>query len=196
MTWYGLIMETLAGLAVVLVPLALAFAASLAFSRVRLRLKGRAPLARWALALAWLVALTATLGSLYLSEVVGFAPCLLCWYQRIAMYPLAVVLGMALLDRGARRVARLTLPLPVIGLGIAIYHVLIQLQPTMASALPCSADAPCTSRYVAVFGFVSIPVLSGAAFTLIAVALITHWVAEPVAPSADVPASEPGMAGR
>ena len=101
MTWYGLIMETLAGLAVVLVPLALAFAASLAFSRVRLRLKGRAPLARWALALAWLVALTATLGSLYLSEVVGFAPCLLCWYQRIAMYPLAVVLGMALLDRGA-----------------------------------------------------------------------------------------------
>lgn len=116
-----------------------------------------------ALGLAWLVAAVATAGSLYYSEVVGFEPCRLCWYQRIAMYPLTVVLGIAAVvrDVGVRRYV-----VPVAGLGLAVsaYHVLIQRIPSLASSASCSAEAPCTAAYVSEFGFVTIPVMAGAGF--------------------------------
>lgn len=117
---------------------------------------------RGLLALAWLAVSTASLGSLYLSEVVGFLPCLLCWYQRIAMYPLVVILGVALL-LGDTRVWRYVLPIAGIGLLISSYHVLIQFQPVVA-LVPCSEEIPCTVRYLSVFGFVSIPVMAGMGF--------------------------------
>ncbi|MEX2527889.1 MAG: disulfide bond formation protein B [Gemmatimonadota bacterium] len=117
---------------------------------------------RGLLALAWLAVTTASLGSLYLSEVVGFVPCLLCWYQRIAMYPLVVILGVALL-LGDTRVWRYVLPLAGMGLLISSYHVLIQFQPVVA-LVPCSEEIPCTVRYLSVFGFVSIPVMASMGF--------------------------------
>jgi hypothetical protein len=122
------------------------------------------------LRMAFAVALVATLGSLYFSEVVGFVPCLLCWYQRIAMYPLAVVLGVAALrvDAGIWRYA---LPLAGVGALISGYHVLIQLRPTL-DVVTCTADAPCTVRYLAVFGFVSIPVMAGCGFLAIGATLL------------------------
>jgi len=126
---------------------------------------------RFLLAFAFVVSAIATWGSLYLSDVVGFTPCLLCWYQRIAMYPLVPVLGVATLI-GDGKVWRYGLPLSVIGLAISAYHVTIQYRPAL-DAGTCSADVPCTMRYLHVFGFVSIPVMAGSAFLLISALLVT-----------------------
>jgi disulfide bond formation protein DsbB len=111
------------------------------------------------------------LGSLYFSDVVGFIPCLLCWYQRIAMYPIVFVLGVGLLKRDPTA-WRFALPLPLLGLVISLYHVALQYRPNL-EILSCEIGVPCSARYVAVFGFVSIPVLAAAAFLLIAVLLFT-----------------------
>ncbi|MBL8343832.1 MAG: disulfide bond formation protein B, partial [Rubrivivax sp.] len=79
----------------------------------------------WApLFLAWLLALLATAGALFLGEVMGKTPCVLCWYQRIAMFPLVLVLGMGLFASDARS-ARYALPLAGVGWGIAAYHLLV-----------------------------------------------------------------------
>jgi len=121
--------------------------------------------ARHPIAWAWLVALVASSGSLYLSEVVGFVPCLLCWYQRIAMYPLVLVLGVAMV-RGDASVWRYAMPLSIVGGLIAAYHVVIQLQPSLDVGA-CSAGASCTGKYLNVFGFVSIPVMAGMGFLLV-----------------------------
>lgn len=153
----------LGGLSLLTLALAAVLLASLAVP------PARAALARFVageerafLGIAWVVAATATAGSLYLSEVVGFQPCLLCWYQRIAMYPLVLVLGVATLtaDRAAWRYV---VPLAGVGALISSYHVLIQLMPTL-DVVTCSLEAPCTVRYLAVFGFVSIPFMAGAGF--------------------------------
>ena len=111
---------------------------------------------------AWVLALVASASSLYLSEIVGLVPCSLCWYQRIAMYPLVVVLGVAVLRRDASA-WRYGLPLSVVGLVIAMYHVTIQWQPTLDVGT-CATGAPCTGRYLAVFGFISIPTMAGSVF--------------------------------
>lgn len=123
-----------------------------------------------ALTLAWIVALTAMLGSLYFSEVAHFTPCEYCWYQRIAMYPLALILGIAAYrsDRGIRRYA---LPMVTIGAIISAYHYLLQHFPELASTT-CSATAPCTAAWVWEFGFVSIPFMALACFSAIAALLV------------------------
>lgn len=104
---------------------------------------------------------SAMAASLYYSEVVGFVPCEFCWYQRIAMYPLVFVTLIAALtrDQGA---ARYVVPLAAVGLLLSTYHYQLQMfpdQPTM-----CAPDAPCTTRYVNQFGFVSIPFMAGSGF--------------------------------
>jgi disulfide bond formation protein DsbB len=109
-------------------------------------------------------------GSLYFSEVVGFVPCLFCWYQRIAMYPLVPILGVALL-LGDSRVWRYVLPLSGIGLLLSIYHSIIELRPSLAVGT-CEAAAPCTVRLFAVLGFISIPVMAGTAFLLISALML------------------------
>ncbi len=146
---------------------------------------------RHPLAWAWMVACVATAGSLYLSEVVGFVPCVLCWYQRIAMYPLVVVLGVGTL-RGEGGVWRYAMPLPVLGLLVAAYHVTIQWQPALDVGV-CSAGASCTGRYLSVFGFVSIPVMAGAAFLLLIGLLLLVRLAD--APSGLEPGTD-ALAGR
>lgn len=120
--------------------------------------------------LAWLAAVIATLGSLYYSEIVGFVPCTLCWYQRIAMYPLTVLLGIAAVgdDRGVRRYV---LPVATIGGMISAYHYLLQWFPGLEAGA-CDVDAPCAAFYVREFGFVSIPFMALSAFALIAIALL------------------------
>ena len=131
---------------------------------------------RHPLAWAWLVALLAMSGSLYLSDVVGLLPCLFCWYQRIAMYPLVLVLGVGVL-RADAGVWRYGLPLSVVGLGMAAYHVALQWNPAL-EVVSCSRGAPCSGRYLSVFGFVSIPAMAGAAFLLITALLLAVRVVE------------------
>jgi disulfide bond formation protein DsbB len=127
------------------------------------------PSALW---LAFLVALTATLGSLYLSEVAHFIPCTLCWYQRIAMYPLVPILGIAAWA-GDRRVRRYAVPLAAIGAAIAIYHYQLERFPTQAS-VSCSVEAPCTVVWIWRFHFISIPFMALSGFAAIAALL---WIA-------------------
>lgn len=122
-------------------------------------------LSRAGLLLAWAVAAVSTGGSLYYSEVAGYIPCELCWWQRIAMYPLSIVLLIAVL-RGDRGVRRYVAPVSVIGFLIAAYHYAIQTFPSLQGTI-CAVDAPCTARWVEVYGFVSIPFMAMCGFFLI-----------------------------
>lgn len=121
--------------------------------------------------LAWLVALGATAGSLYFSEVRLFVPCALCWWQRIFMYPLVPLLGIATF-RQDLQVWRYALPLSAVGLATSTYHYLIQKVPGMAPPATCAGGVPCTAQYIDWFGFVTIPFLAGVAFLMITVALV------------------------
>ncbi|RIH90064.1 Disulfide bond formation protein C [Calidithermus terrae] len=118
------------------------------------------------LALAWLVAIVATLGSLYYSEVRKFVPCTLCWYQRIAMYPLVFILGTALW-RGDLKVKHYVLPLSLIGGSISVVHLLEQRGLLDTSAV-CSSIVPCSVEYIPSF---PIPLQALIAFVLISGAM-------------------------
>jgi len=113
------------------------------------------------LPLAFVVAVLATAGSLYYSEIAHYTPCELCWYQRICMYPLTVVLGVALLRRDDRG-GLYALPLAVAGLGVSIYHYQLQMFPEQGSS--CDTVAPCTFQWVDTLGFMSIPFMAGCGF--------------------------------
>jgi disulfide bond formation protein DsbB len=107
----------------------------------------------------WLIASASALGSLFFSEVMGFAPCVLCWYQRIALFPLVLILPMGLFPFDANA-ARFALPLTVAGLLTAVYHNLLYAGLFPKSIQPCAQGVPCTEKYIELFGFVSIPFLS------------------------------------
>lgn len=119
--------------------------------------------------LAWLVALVSMVGSLIYSEVIHFVPCRLCWFQRIAMYPMAVILLVGAIRREFQ-VKYYALPLALIGLGISVYHYIIQRFPSLESGA-CDPSAPCSAVYVDIFDFISIPFMAGMGFIVIAVLL-------------------------
>jgi disulfide bond formation protein DsbB len=128
-----------------------------------------AALAPFGLWLAFAVAATATAGSLYFSEIGHLVPCTLCWYQRIAMYPLAIILGLAAWrgDSGVRRYATV---LAAIGAVVAAYHIALQRLPGLPSGA-CSLEAPCSAIELERFGFVTIPVMAFIGFMSIIVVL-------------------------
>lgn len=123
--------------------------------------------------IAWVIALASTLGSLYFSEILGYAPCLLCWYQRIFMYPLVLILAVGLLIRD-RRVSLYALPISLIGLGIAFYHNLLQWQIIPENLAPCTLGVSCVNNLVLALNFITIPLLSLVAFILISVLMFIH----------------------
>lgn len=116
------------------------------------------------------VAIAAMFGSLYLSEIVRLIPCKLCWYQRIAMYPIAIMLPIAAWrrDNGIRLYAAV---LALIGLGVAIWHRLMQAFPNLDSGACAAVGPPCSAPYIKEFGFVTIPYMALSAFILILVLL-------------------------
>jgi disulfide bond formation protein DsbB len=107
----------------------------------------------------WLIATASALGSLFFSEVMGFAPCVLCWYQRIALFPLVLILPMGLFPFDAK-MAKFALPLTVAGLLTALYHNLLYAGLIRRSMQPCTQGVSCTEKYIEFFGFISIPLLS------------------------------------
>ena len=117
---------------------------------------------------AWSVALIATLGSLYFSEVMKFIPCELCWYQRIFMYPQVFLLAMAFV-RKEFMIARYTLMLSVIGGTISLYHYLIQKVTFFRDTAPSCGIVPCTGDYLNWLGFITIPLLALIAFIFIGI---------------------------
>lgn len=120
--------------------------------------------------LAWIVALVAMVGSLIYSEVIHFEPCRLCWFQRIAMYPMAIILLVGAIRREFQ-VKYYALPLALIGLAISIYHYVLQTFPALEGGGGCDPSNPCSAKYVDIFNFVSIPFMAGTGFIVIAVLL-------------------------
>jgi len=127
--------------------------------------------------LAWIVATVATLGSLYYSEIANFVPCRLCWYQRICMYPLAVILlvGLVLRDRAVRWYAA---PFVIIGAPLSLYHWLVERVDFFAKSSSCSAEAPCTVPWFQELGYVTLAFMALSAFLLIGTLLLTDWAAD------------------
>ncbi len=124
----------------------------------------------FALHAAWIVSVLAMLGSLYLSQIAGLTPCEFCWFQRICMYPLTLLLGIAAFRGDIAIAKRYLLTMSIVGAGLAIYHY--QLEHIAGEPTACSVSAPCNSAAFNIFGFISIPFLSMAAFLLITTLLL------------------------
>lgn len=128
----------------------------------------------WALLLlAWLLALTATAAALFLGEVMGMAPCVLCWYQRIAMFPLVAVLGIACYSAD-RRGAVYALPLALAGIALAAYHTLLVAGLIPRAWIPCGPGVSCANQNLEILNAIQIPWLSLAAFVAIASLLVVY----------------------
>ncbi|TNF02556.1 MAG: disulfide bond formation protein B [Deltaproteobacteria bacterium] len=121
--------------------------------------------------ICWIIAAIATCGSLFFSEVMEFPPCVLCWYQRIAMYPLVAIFLVGSF-RGARESYAFALPLVIIGWLTAVYHNLLHYEIVPESASPCREGVSCATVYIDWLGFITIPMLSFFAFSLIGAILI------------------------
>jgi disulfide bond formation protein DsbB len=156
----GVVGQVLGGL-LILVGLAAAAGAPGPLRRLRVALWGYE---LWA---AFVVASIATGGSLFFSEIAHFVPCELCWFQRICMYPLSIVTLLAAL-RGDYRVARYLLPLPIVGAGVSVYHLLVE-NGVVEQAKACLASAPggCATKWIDEFGWITIPTLALTAFVLL-----------------------------
>lgn len=127
----------------------------------------------------WTVSLIATLGSLYFSVVRGFEPCTLCWYQRILMYPIVLISGIALFQKNAR-IALTTAIFAFVGGGISLYHYGLQKLRFLSDTAPACGDVPCTGQYINYLGFITIPFLALIAFLLIAITslFMMKWLKE------------------
>jgi disulfide bond formation protein DsbB len=181
---------TLAADAVVVVALVLAIAA-LVSRRVRASVLHLASsVAPQAVLFAWIVATVTTLGSLYYSEHAGFTPCELCWYQRILMYPLVIVLGVAVLRRD-RAVWMTALAFVVLGAPLSLYHWLVERVPAFEETSSCSATVPCNTPWFEKLGFVTLAWMAMSSFLLIGVLMVCRALggravaAEPVAGTVD-----------
>lgn len=127
---------------------------------------------RWGnwLLFAWIVSTIATAGSLYMSEILHFLPCSLCWFQRIFMYPLPILLGMAVFKEQPG-IAAYALPFPVIGGLFSIYHIVLQKLPHGSDLAAACGPVSCQGDYLNWFGWITIPMLALTAFVLIFIAL-------------------------
>ena len=126
---------------------------------------------QWALLFTgWFLAVVSMAGSLFLSEVMDYAPCVLCWYQRIPMYALAVILGIALWTQDVN-VVTYAQPLALVGVALAAFHCLLYLGYIPKGIQPCSQDVPCNEVKLQILGFVTIPLMSLVAFLAIVVVL-------------------------
>ena len=120
----------------------------------------------YGLIFAWIIALIGTLASLIAEYGFGLTPCMLCWYQRVFLYPLVIVLGIAMY-RDDANISRYTIPLSSIGALVALYHYLEQKVPALKDAIRCTTGVPCSGHYIDWLGFITIPLLSLLAFGLI-----------------------------
>ena len=136
------------------------------------------------LPLAFVVALVATLGSLYLSEVAHFVPCKMCWYQRIAMYPLVPILGLAAWRRDDR-IWPYGVLVATIGASLSTYHVLLERFPDTLETGACDPANPCTIIWVERFGYLTIPTMALSGFALIVTLLLVARAGASRAAAAD-----------
>ena len=124
--------------------------------------------------LCWLLVSVSALGSLFFSYVMEFAPCVLCWYQRIFLFPLVLILAIGLFPFD-KKVVKYALPLAIAGWLTAVYHNLLYAGFIPKSIQPCSQGVSCTEEYINLFGILSIPMLSLLSFSTIVTLLITLY---------------------
>ncbi|MDZ4255335.1 MAG: disulfide bond formation protein B [Sulfuritalea sp.] len=123
---------------------------------------------------AWLIATASTLGALFFGEVMQLPPCVLCWYQRIFMFPLVLILPLGLFPLD-RKVVRYGMALAVPGALVAAFHLLLVAGLIPESIKPCTQGVPCSETVIEWFGFLTIPLLSALAFsTIIALLVAAH----------------------
>jgi disulfide bond formation protein DsbB len=175
--------------AVVVATLALALACAVSRPARRAWVSVATFLGPQSLLLAWIVAVVTTAGSLWFSEYFHFVPCELCWYQRVLMYPLVVVLGVGWFRRDAK-VWITALPFVVIGAPVSLYHWLVERVPSLAESTSCSIDAPCSAPYFEKLGFVTLAWMCLSSFLLIGALLAFLATSRPIAR----PEPEPGDA--
>ena len=133
---------------------------------------GQTSHANWnILFICWLLAATSTMGSVFFSHVMDFAPCVLCWYQRICLFPLIILLGVGLFSFD-KSVVKYTLPLAIAGWLIALYHSLLYAGIIPENIQPCTQGVSCTEEYIDLLGFITIPMLSLLSFSLIIALLL------------------------
>jgi disulfide bond formation protein DsbB len=128
--------------------------------------------------IALLAAWIALCGSLFFSEVLRWQPCLLCWYQRILMYPLAILLAIGIVRRD-RGLHIYVLPFSIVGIGVALYHYLL-IKTDWLPPPACAVGVPCTVDYLNWFGFINIPFLALTAFLIITCMMITFAWLQPL----------------
>ncbi len=129
----------------------------------------------WFLFICWVLASVSTIGSLFFSEVMEFPPCVLCWYQRIAMYPLVLIFLVGAFQP-AKYTVKFAIPLVVSGWIVALYHNLLHYGIVPESASPCLEGVSCSTIYLDWFGFMTIPLLSFLSFSFILTLLmIINW---------------------
>ncbi|MEK7571563.1 MAG: disulfide bond formation protein B [Patescibacteria group bacterium] len=120
------------------------------------------------------IGLLSTLGSLYFSEIMKLPPCVLCWYQRVAMYPIMIIVAVAIMTKDTKRLPAYVLPFSISGLFIAIYHNLLYYNILPESAAPCINGVSCTTKFFEWFGFITIPFMSMLAFALLTGLMIIY----------------------
>lgn len=123
--------------------------------------------------LCFVIASTATLGSLFFSEIMHFIPCSMCWYQRIFMYPLVLIFLVNLLYPDDK-VFKYAIILVIVGLVFSIYHNLLMFDIIPESIVPCVSGVPCSTEYINWFGFITIPLLSFIAYFMLFILLVSQ----------------------
>lgn len=140
--------------------------------------------------IALLAACLAMGGSLFFSEVLGWIPCTLCWYQRILMYPLTVLLAVGIIRRDDG-LHRYVLPFSLVGAGVSLYHYLL-IKTDWFPPPPCRAGVPCTVDYLDIFGFINIPFMALTAFLIISLMMVVSRLA-PLAEPTDAPGASSAL---
>lgn len=123
--------------------------------------------------LAWITSVVSMAGSLYFGEILGLTPCVLCWYQRIAMYPLVLILGVGIVKKD-RNFLNYALPLSIIGGALAFYQNLLYYSVIQERLVPCTFGISCTTKYIRLLGFMDIPLLSLLSFVVITISLLIY----------------------
>jgi disulfide bond formation protein DsbB len=127
------------------------------------------------LLIAWIQAIVAMVISLYFSNILGYAPCVLCWYQRIVLYPLVLIIPLGIIIKDSK-VFAYVLGLSIIGYFISIYHNLLYYGIIPEPITPCSFGISCTTKFFELFGFISIPFLSFLAFSVITFSMLFYYL--------------------
>lgn len=123
--------------------------------------------------IGWAQAIVATGASLFFSEIMKYPPCVLCWYQRIAVYPMVILFGVAIYRKG-KDIYYYAMPILSIGLLVSIYHNLLYYKVIPEALAPCAQGISCTTKFIQYFGFITIPFLSFCTILIMMICLIIH----------------------